>query len=138
MDSPSLRASLAVVSEEGVGSVFTVDLAGVEVKAATTVSMLLGACNRDPRHFENPNELDVNRPNAWEHIAFGRGIGTCPGGSLARAEARVMFNRVLDCMDDIRISEEHHGTPDSRRYGYSPTFALRRLSELHLEFTPIG
>ena len=114
------------------------ELAGVGMKAGTTVSMLLGACNRDPRHFENPNELDIDRPNAREHIAFGRGIGACPGGSLARAEARVSLNRVLDRMADIRISEEHHGPPGDRRYRYDPTYALRRISELHLEFTPIG
>jgi len=114
------------------------ELAGVGMKAGTTVSMLLGACNRDPRHFENPNELDLDRPNAREHIAFGRGIGACPGGSLARAEARVSLNRVLDRMADIRISEEHHGPPGDRHYRYDPTYALRRISELHLEFTPIG
>ena len=114
------------------------DLGGVHVKAGTTVTMLLGACNRDPRQFENPNDLDLHRPNSANHVAFGRGIGSCPGGSLARAEARVTLNRVLDRMGDIRISERHHGRPGRRRYTYDPTFALRRISELHLEFTPIG
>jgi cytochrome P450 len=115
----------------------TTELDGVNIKAGTMVTMLLGACNRDPRHFEQPQELDIDRPNAMTHIAFGRGIGTCPGGSLARAEARVTLNRVLDRMGDIRVSEEHHGPPDNRRYGYDPTYTLRRLSELHLEFTPV-
>ena len=100
--------------------------------------MLLGACNRDPRHFENPSELDVDRSNAWGHLAFGRGIGTCPGDSLARAEARVTLNLVLDRMGDIRISEEHHGPPGDRRYSQDAIFALRRLGEVHLEFPLIG
>jgi cytochrome P450 len=116
----------------------TTELAGSEIKAGTMVTMLLGACNRDPRHFDNAQELDVDRPNAMSHIAFGRGIGTCPGGSLARAEARVTLNRVLDRMADIRISEQHHGPPGNRRYRYDPTYTLRRLTELHLNFTPIG
>jgi cytochrome P450 len=116
----------------------TTELVGVKIKAGSMVTMLLGACNRDPRRFERPDELDVERPNAATHIAFGRGIGTCPGGSLARAEARVTLNRVLDRMGDIRISDEHHGPPDNRRYSYDPTYTLRRLSELHLEFTHVG
>ena len=116
----------------------TTELAGVEVKAGTMVTMLLGACNRDPRHFEHPDQVNVDRSNAMAHIAFGRGIGTCPGGSLARAEARVTLNRVFDRMGDIRISEVHHGRRDERRYSYDPTYTLRRLAELHLEFTPIG
>ncbi len=41
-------------------------------------------------------------------------------------------------MSDIRISEEHHGPADSRRYTYEPTIIMRGLSELHVEFTPIG
>jgi cytochrome P450 len=116
----------------------TTDIAGIDVRAGETVMMLLGACNRDPRHFDDPDELDLDRRNAREHIAFGRGIGTCPGAPLARAEARVTLNRVLDRMADIRISEEHHGPPGDRHFSYDPTFFLRRLTELHLEFTPIG
>ena len=116
----------------------TTRLAGVELKAGTTVMLLLGACNRDPRHFESPNALDIDRGNAREHIAFGRGIGACPGGPLARAEARVTLNRVLDRMADIRISEPRHGPPGARHYRYDPTYFLRRISELHLEFEPIG
>jgi cytochrome P450 len=114
------------------------ELGGAAIKAGTTVTMLLGGCNRDPRQFENPNALDIDRPNSANHIAFGRGIGSCPGGSLARAEARVTLNRVLDRLGDIRISEKHHGALQDRSYSYDPTFALRRISELHIEFTPIG
>jgi len=41
-------------------------------------------------------------------------------------------------MTDITVSEEHHGPADDRRYTYEPTFIMRGLSELHLEFTPVG
>jgi cytochrome P450 len=114
------------------------DITGVQVKAGTTITMLLGACNRDPRHFENPHELNVNRSNAREHITFGRGIGACPGAPLARVEARVTLDRLLDRMAAIRISEEHHGPPSERRYRYDPSYFIRRMSDLHIEFTPIG
>jgi cytochrome P450 len=111
-------------------------IAGVEVAAGTPVMLLNGAANRDPRRFECPAEFRVDRPNAMDHIAFGRGAHACPGGPLARAEARIGLERILDRMRDIRLSEEHHGPPTARRFHYEPTWVLRGLTELHLEFTP--
>ena len=90
--------------------------------------------DRDLRQFEQPDEFDVARPNARRHIAFGRGIHSCPGAPLARAEARVCIERLLDRTTDIRISEDKHGPADARRYSYVPTYILRGLTELHLEF----
>ena len=53
-------------------------------------------------------------------------------------EARVSLERILDRMGDIRLAEEHHGPPGSRRFRYEPTWVLRGLTELHLEWTPLG
>jgi cytochrome P450 len=111
-------------------------VAEVDVPAGTTVMLLDGAANRDPRHFERPDEFDVDRPNARHHIAFGLGIHTCPGAPLARAEARVALERILDRMTDIRISEAEHGPEGARRYQYLPTYLFRGLANLHIEFTP--
>ena len=110
----------------------------VKVPAGTTVMLLPGACNRDERKFENPNTFRADRHNVREQIAFVRGVHSCPGAPLARTEGRISLNRILDRMSDIRISEEHHGPADARRYTYEPTFIMRGLSELHVEFTPIG
>jgi cytochrome P450 family 150 subfamily A5 len=96
--------------------------------------VLNGAANRDPRRFEDPAEFRVDRGNAREHLAFGRGVHSCPGGSLARLEARVSIERLLDRTADIRISEAQHGPPGARRYHYVPTYILRGLTRLHLEF----
>ena len=54
-------------------------VAGVDITAGTPVMLLNGAANRDPRRFECPAEFRVDRPNAKEHIAFGRGAHSCPG-----------------------------------------------------------
>ncbi len=116
----------------------TTRVGGVEIPAGTTVMILNGAANRDPRRFENPAEFRIDRPNANEHIAFGRGAHACPGGPLARAEARVSLERILDRMRDIRLSEAEHGPAAARRFQYTPTYVLRGLAALHLEFTPIG
>lgn len=86
----------------------TTRVAGVEIPAGTTVMILNGAANRDPRRFECPAEFRIDRPNANEHIAFGRGAHACPGGPLARAEAKVSLERILDRMREIRLSEAAH------------------------------
>jgi cytochrome P450 len=114
----------------------TTELAGVRIAAGTPVMLLNGAANRDPRRFECPAEFHHDRPNAQSHLAFGRGIHSCPGGPLARAEARITLERMLDRISDIRLSEEHHGPPGNRRLRYEPTWILRGLRALHLEFTP--
>src|SRR6478752_4554580 len=105
-----------------------------ELGAGTTVMVLNGAANRDPRRFEEPNEFDPARKNARQHLAFGRGIHSCPGAPLARAETRVGLERLLDRTTDIRISQSKHGPANDRRYQYIPTYILRGLTELHLEF----
>jgi cytochrome P450 family 150 subfamily A5 len=108
---------------------------GVDIPAGTILMVLNGAANRDPKQFEEPDAFDPARPNARRHIAFGRGVHSCPGAPLARAEARVCIERLLDRTTDIRIAEDKHGPADDRRYQYVPTFILRGLTALHLEFT---
>ena len=105
----------------------------VDVPAGTTVMVMNGAANRDPRQFENPGVLDIDRPNARRHIAFGRGVHSCPGAPLARAEAKVSLERILERTKSIRLSDEHHGPAGERRFNYVPTFILRGLTDLYLE-----
>ena len=112
-------------------------IGGVDIPAGTPVMLLNGAANRDPRRFECPAEFKLDRPNTKAHIAFGRGIHSCPGAPLARAEGRISVERILDRMRDIRLSEEHHGPAGDRRFEYEPTWVLRGLRELHIEFTPV-
>ncbi len=110
---------------------------GVDLPAGTTVMLVNAAANRDPRQFPDPTTFDVHRENARTQVAFGRGIHSCPGAPLARAEARISFERLLDRTRDIRIAESEHGPPEARRYSYVPTFILRGLTRLHVEFTPV-
>jgi cytochrome P450 family 150 subfamily A5 len=111
-------------------------LADVPIPAGTTVMVVNGAANRDPRKFNNPDEFQLDRSNSRQHLAFGRGVHTCPGGPLARAEGKIGIERLLARTKDIRISEEHHGPAGARHYDYAPTYILRGLNTLHLEFTP--
>ncbi len=115
----------------------TTSIGDTDIPAGSTVMLLPGASNRDARKFERPDEFHIDRPNVREHVAFGRGNHSCPGAPLARAEGRISLNRILDRMADIAITEAEHGPSDARRYTYDPTWQMRGLSELHLEFTPI-
>jgi cytochrome P450 len=114
----------------------TSSVGGVDVPAGTTLMVVNGAANRDPRKFDNATEFEVERANARQHLAFGHGVHTCPGAPLARAEGRITVERFLDRMRDIRIDDAQHGPPGQRRYDYVPTYILRGLVRLHLEFTP--
>jgi cytochrome P450 len=113
-----------------------VTIGGTEIPAGTTVMVLNAAANRDPREFPDPGKFDVERANARQHVAFGRGIHSCPGAPLARTEARIAFQRLLERTRNLRISEAHHGPAGARRYQYVPTFILRGLTHLYVDFDP--
>jgi cytochrome P450 len=115
----------------------TTSVGGVEIPAGTIIMLLPGASNRDPEKFENPHEFRHDRRNVRGRVAFGRGAHSCRGALLARSEARISFNRILDRMADIRIDESAHGPADDRTYTYDPTFIMGGLSQLHVKFTPV-
>lgn len=114
----------------------TTRIGDLEVKAGTTVVVILAAMNRDPEIFRNPCQIDLDRDNYREHVAFGRGAHACAGAPLARAEARISLERIFDRLADFRINEAKHGPSGSHNFEYEPTYILRGLKELHLDFTP--
>ena len=70
------------------------ELAGAVLEAGTYVHIGIGAANRDPAAFPDPDRLDVARsPN--RHLAFGSGAHACAGMSLARMEGRVAIGRLV-------------------------------------------
>lgn len=70
------------------------DIGGESLPAGTLVTLLIGAANRDPAQFAEPDELRLERtPN--RHLAFAAGIHTCAGAALARLEARVAITRLF-------------------------------------------
>src|SRR6201988_635908 len=91
-------------------------VAGVDIPTGTIGMVLPGAANRAPRRFENPHEFQLMRKNVREHMAFARGVPSCPGAPLARVEGRVSLERILDRMSEITVSETKHGPARERRY----------------------
>ena len=110
------------------------EVGGVDIPAGTPVMLLNGAANRDPRRFECPHEFRLDRPNTKEHMSFGRGIHSCPGGPLARVESRIAVERLLERTRNISLDEQIHGPAGNRTFFYEPTWVLRGMRRLHLRF----
>jgi cytochrome P450 len=86
------------------------------------VLCLLGAANRDPSVYRDPDRLDITRPNI-RPLSFGGGIHHCLGAQLARIEAEVAITTLLRRLPGLRLDDPEH--PDWR-----PTFVLRGLKRL--------
>ena len=89
---------------------------------------LLGAANRDPRAFADPDRFDVGRAGAAP-MSFGSGIHYCLGAALARAEGQVVFDRLLD-----RFPVIEPAWPAGTRPEFRPSPVLRGLVSLPVRF----
>ena len=83
---------------------------------------------RDERRFENPDVLDLDRPRAGGHMAFGSGKHHCLGAPLARRELHWSFKALVDRIDSMWFAE---GKND---FSYHPHYLLRAMKSLHIEF----
>jgi cytochrome P450 len=108
------------------------ELHGVPVRAGDMVLLLLGAANRDPRAFPDPDRFDVGRylgRDAAPPASFGAGIHHCIGAALARAEGQVVFDRLLD-----RFPVIEPGWPDGDRPAHRASPVLRGVESLPVRF----
>jgi len=93
-----------------------------------TVYAVLASGNRDPAHYERPDEVDLERRSPRDHVAFGFGPTTCLGAPLARVELQEMLVQLLDRATDIKLVD-----------GAEPQFQpghLRSYAPLPVTFTP--
>ena len=82
-----------------------VRIGGRSIPKGQTISLMLGAANRDPAQFEDPDRLDITRdPNL--HTSFGWGIHFCAGAPLARREAEIAFTTLLRRFPRLKLDEE--------------------------------
>jgi cytochrome P450 len=113
----------------------TVTVGGYEIKAGTKLVIGLAAGNRDPRRWDNAEEFQFNRPKVNQHLAFGRGLHTCIGAPLARAEVRVIMEKFFEHTSEITLSPRH-GKPGATDLQYEPSYIIRGLEQLHINFKP--
>ncbi|HLI91609.1 MAG TPA: cytochrome P450, partial [Ktedonobacteraceae bacterium] len=95
------------------------------IQAGQAVLMCLGAANRDPAVFPDPDRLDLRRQDN-RHVAFGYGIHYCLGAPLARIEGEIAFNTLLRRLPNPRLAT---GEPE-----WAPNLVFRGLRSLPIEF----
>ncbi|TFV57049.1 cytochrome P450 [Mycobacterium sp. PS03-16] len=98
-------------------------LCGVELPAGSRLVLLWGAANRDPAHFDDPTEFRLDRQAAKSHLSFGKGVHFCVGAALARLEARIVIDRLLERSTGIDAIETGR---------WLPSLLVRRLEHLRL------
>ena len=76
----------------------------VDIPAGARVVVLYASANRDKRHFPHPDEFDITRPNAGEHLGFGWGVHGCAGQGLARMEAHALLTALAEQIDRIDLT----------------------------------
>jgi cytochrome P450 len=85
-------------------------LGDIAIPRGQKLALLFGSANRDPRVFERPDEFDVGRENAIQHIGFGGGIHVCIGAPLARVELEASVDALRRYWPDFRLSTEPRRT----------------------------
>ena len=104
------------------------ELGGQAVSAGQTLFLLLGAANRDPRAFADPDRFDIARIHN-HHLAYGHGIHYCLGAALARQETRAALEGLLVRWPGLALAP---GTRPRRR----PNFGLRGFTALRVTLAP--
>jgi cytochrome P450 len=79
------------------------EIAGCPVATGASLDLVLAGANHDPRRFDDPEKFDVEREDI-EHLSFGGGVHYCLGASLARLEAQVAFEVLLERLEDIQMA----------------------------------
>ncbi|MCH1865508.1 cytochrome P450 [Nocardioides sp. CFH 31398] len=95
--SPSIVAWRRLARKDG-------EVAGVRIPEGSEVLLLMGAANRDPSRFEDPEVFDIGRANAREHLAFGYGIHFCLGNKLAKMQSAIALRELAASTPDLRLA----------------------------------
>lgn len=98
-DSPGMVVTRAAVAD--------VELGGKTIRKGQMVMAFLGAANRDPEVFAEPDVLAVDRPNANQHLAFGQGVHFCIGEQIARIQIESVLRMLIAKCPDVRLASEH-------------------------------
>lgn len=99
-----------------------------QLRKGDHIWLIFAAANRDPEMFSQPDTFSVDRENARDHLAFGHGEHFCIGAMLARLEARIAVEQILERLENIRLIDGRNN------FEYEDTFVLRGLKELHIAF----
>jgi cytochrome P450 len=105
------------------------EIAGVPIPKGAVVMMLTGSAHHDPRRFENPETIDFDRPNAKDHLAFGKQWHFCLGAPLARFEYALALELFTTLTPRMRLVADQH-------IDYLPIITVRGMDKLLVEPNP--
>ena len=98
-----------------------IEICGQPIRKGWTVLCMLGAANRDPKQFKEPNQLDLKRLNN-QHLAFSAGLHFCIGAQLARLEGQIAILNLVQRFPQMKLT--------GPRPEWASTFGLRGLKSL--------
>ena len=104
------------------------EVGGVSIAAGDRVVAMFASANRDRELFNDPDSFCPARDGLANHLAFGKGTHYCVGANLARLEGRIALEELSRRLESISLA-------DSNEFAYHPSFMLRGLTRLDLEFT---
>jgi cytochrome P450 len=115
---------------QGMWRILTKDteLGGVQLTKGQRIIIVFASANRDEALYDDPDGFNPDREHLRENLAFGKGIHFCLGANLSRLEGKVAAEELSKRIDTITLS-------DSNKYEYFPSFMLRGLTNLEVEFT---
>jgi cytochrome P450 len=103
-----------------------VTVRGVSIGAGDIVQCMIGAANRDPAHFIEPDRFDITRTNASDHVSFGFGRHYCLGAALARLEMRLAIRSLLERWPHVRLHAERDSSPRGHEFRKPPALWVTR------------
>ncbi len=118
-DSPIQRQARIAVTD--------LEIDGKQISQGQRLFLVIGAANRDPEQFLNPDKLDITRPQN-PHLAFGKGTHFCLGAALGRLEAQIAINTIVRRFSDLRLNT------DQIEWYENPS--LRGMKSMPVAFTP--
>jgi cytochrome P450 len=102
-------------------------LGGVSLAAGSRIVIVFSSANRDTAVFDDPDEFDPDRANLRLSLAFGKGIHFCLGANLSRLEGQVALQELSKRIESFTL-------PASNEFHYFPSFMLRGLTSLDIDF----
>ena len=119
----TLRFDSSILKQSRVASE-DLEIAGKKIAKGDYIHFMIGAANRDPSRFRNPNTFDIFR-NDQGHVSFGHGIHFCIGAPLARLEARIALRQLLERIPTLELLTQPATFPE--------LFAVRKPLALRIK-----
>ncbi len=123
-----LRVAGSIIAWRRVATADAV-VGGVPIPAGGKLLLVQASANLDPRHFENPDEVDVYRQGAVEHLSFGYGAHQCMGKNIARLQMRVLLEEFVRRLPHMRLVPQ-------QRLQYLSNTSFRGPAQLWVEWDP--